>query len=230
MNNKKILVTNDDGIDSHGLIAIESLIKLFGGQDINTIAPSKDHSCCSHSISTSKYINFTKHTDKKSSINGTPVDCVLVGIERLKTIDAIFSGINLGANIGNDIFYSGTVAAAIRGSLNSIPSIAISRLHGRDNDSWDFLLKNQNIITKLKNIIEEYIENYTQNMILNINIPFDKIDNILIEDHAQENCFKRKYEYKDNQYYIADILNSTKTVNKLKNNSIIINYLCLKYE
>ena len=126
----KILVTNDDGIYSSGIFALWDVAKEFG--EVNVIAPINEKSAVGHGITISNplYVKEIEREDgfKGFAVSGTPADCVKIGIKSLLPFspDLILSGINIGSNLGNNIIYSGTVAAAIEGATLDIPSIAIS--------------------------------------------------------------------------------------------------------
>ncbi|MBN2069816.1 MAG: 5'/3'-nucleotidase SurE [Candidatus Krumholzibacteriota bacterium] len=123
---KTILVTNDDGIRAEG---IKALIKgLEGICEIVTVAPELEQSATSHSITLDGPLRITKYSDSRFGVSGTPTDCVFLAVNSILASqpDLIVSGINHGPNMGEDVFYSGTVAAAIEGSLLGIPSIAVS--------------------------------------------------------------------------------------------------------
>ena len=126
-----ILVTNDDGIDSPGLWALAEAMSRVG--EILIVAPDKQQSGVETSVSLHSGMNVSEVPSsikgpRAYAIGGTPSDCVLIGLRRLtqRHIDLVVSGINLGANVGNDIPYSGTVMATLQGYFRKIPSIAMS--------------------------------------------------------------------------------------------------------
>jgi len=121
-----ILITNDDGIHSPGIKALQEVLSRVG--ETVTIAPDRDNSAVSHSLTMHRPLKIDKLGDNLYTVDGTPTDCVAVGLKKiLKTPpDLLVSGINNGANLGDDISYSGTVSAAIEGTMYGIPSIAIS--------------------------------------------------------------------------------------------------------
>ncbi len=127
--NKKlnILVTNDDGYFSDG---IKVLAKELGKTaNVYIVAPDREQSASSHSLTLNRPLRAQKISDNCFAIDGTPTDCVMLAIHlffKSVKLDMIVSGINHGSNMGDDITYSGTVAAAIEGSILQIPSIAIS--------------------------------------------------------------------------------------------------------
>jgi 5'-nucleotidase len=129
-----ILVTNDDGVGSKGIQVLVKALQPLG--DIYVVAPEGEQSAVGHALTLHRPLKFEKIRNKIFFINGTPTDCVILGVNRLLPAkpDLIVSGINDGANMGDDITYSGTVAAAIEGTLLNISSIAISFVresHGR---------------------------------------------------------------------------------------------------
>ena len=129
----KILVTNDDGYRSAGIIAMAEALAEIG--DVTVVAPDRDNSGVGHSISIKHPVRAGKVRGRKVATyfcTGTPADCVVVGAYDLcgGMPSLIVSGINRGANAGDDINYSGTVAAAIEGTIVGVPSIAISLAGG----------------------------------------------------------------------------------------------------
>jgi len=121
-----ILLTNDDGINVKGLRELKKqLEKEF---DVVVVAPDKENSGVSHSITFKQPIRIYKHSDNEYSISGTPADCVNIALNGLidKKIDLVISGMNYGANVGKDVIYSGTIAASREAYLQGYPSIAVS--------------------------------------------------------------------------------------------------------
>lgn len=131
-----ILVTNDDGIYSQGIKALARALREAG--DVYIIAPETEQSAVAHALTLHRPLRFEKINRNTFSINGTPTDCVIIGVTKLlpKRPDIIVSGINNGGNLGDDVTYSGTVAAAIEGTLLGIPSIAISLLRDGLNEGY----------------------------------------------------------------------------------------------
>jgi 5'-nucleotidase len=163
-NPPKILLTNDDGIDAPGLKVLESAVKNLG--KVYVVAPSQNQSAASHSFTLRKPIKICQLQEKWYSVEGTPTDCVLIAHHGLfkKTINLVISGINNGPNMGDDVLYSGTVAAAIEGTILGIPSIAISYRKDGNNSKVA-----KQLITKLaKELLKNGLPKKT---LLNINIP-----------------------------------------------------------
>ncbi len=121
-----ILVTNDDGVNSPGLIFLYNAMKELG--DAYIVAPDRERSAVSHSLTMHRPLKVEKLREHVYSINGTPTDCIAIGINKIlsERPALVVSGTNRGANLGDDITYSGTVSAAIESTIMGIPSFAIS--------------------------------------------------------------------------------------------------------
>lgn len=159
-----ILITNDDGYQSEGIDALFEVFQKLG--NVQMIAPESDRSAVSHSLTINKPLRVTTVAPDRQYIDGTPADCVAIGVEKIlqKKPDLLVSGINRGPNIGDDISYSGTVSAAIEGTMYSIPSIAVS-LSEKEGDFLSAARIALNIATlALRNGLPE-------NTLLNVNIP-----------------------------------------------------------
>lgn len=122
----KILLTNDDGIESPGLRALEEA--LSGEHEVWTVAPDRERSGTSHSITLHDAVRFRQLSERRYACGGTPADCVLFSILGALSVrpDMVISGINLGPNLGTDIIYSATVAAARQAALMGLASLAVS--------------------------------------------------------------------------------------------------------
>jgi 5'-nucleotidase len=125
----RILIVNDDGIDSAGIAALGEALRALG--DVTIVAPDGDRSGASHAISAHHAVRAQALPGdgvRRYACSGTPADCVLLGINELcgGRPDLVLSGINRGANLADDVNYSGTVAAAVEATLAGIPAIAVS--------------------------------------------------------------------------------------------------------
>lgn len=139
MSRKNILITNDDGINGEGLVALEKSLSEVA--NVFVLAPDSNRSAVSSHLNMNVALKFVECGKNRLSCSGSPVDCVIAALksdlfeEGLK-FDAIFSGINKGANLGTDVVYSGTCAAARQAVLYKVPGIAVS-LECFD-ESWKF--------------------------------------------------------------------------------------------
>jgi len=163
-----ILLTNDDGYDALGF---QALLKELGkGFDVFAVAPRFQQSGASHSLTLKRPIRVEKIRERFFTIDGTPTDCVLLAYHDLITenIDMVVAGINHGPNMGSDVFYSGTVAAALQGATLGINSIAIS-LSSREYSKFS------HAVTYSRDLINRVLKANATNLILNVNIPEGKI-------------------------------------------------------
>src|SRR5262245_14584457 len=122
----RLLLSNDDGYFAPGLTHLAGALVKFG--DVTVVAPEQDRSGASNSLTLDRPLSVRRSANGFLFVNGTPTDCVHLAVTGLldKLPDIVVSGINLGANMGDDTIYSGTVAAATEGYLLGIPSIAVS--------------------------------------------------------------------------------------------------------
>lgn len=179
---KQILLTNDDGFDAIGIKAlIEALTPIA---KIIVVAPAKNKSPCGHSLTLDRPLRMVNVDDDYYKVDdGTPTDCVFISLNNLFKEgfkpDLVISGINIGANMGEDITYSGTAAAAMEAVLQGVPAIAISQVcNNRCEDiknGWDFELAKKTISTLAKKILDGKFP-IGERKLLNINIPPIKAD------------------------------------------------------
>jgi len=169
-----ILVTNDDGIDSPGLLALKQALSEIG--DVSVIGPDHNWSAAGHSKTMHKPLRINKvhlaDGDHAYSTDGAPSDCVAIAVLGFlqKKVDLVVSGINNGSNMGDDITYSGTVAAAMEGIIWGIPSIAVS-LDGyvpEEPEANNFALAAQVAKRIAQRVLAERLPADT---LLNVNVP-----------------------------------------------------------
>jgi len=132
----RILVSNDDGIHAPGLKAAEKVARALS-DDVWIIAPETEQSGASHSLTLTRPLRVRKIGPKKFAVDGTPTDCVMMGVLHIMKDfrpDLVISGVNRGSNIADDVTYSGTIAAAMEGTVLGIPSIALSQAYTFDKN------------------------------------------------------------------------------------------------
>ena len=131
-----ILVCNDDGVHSEGLAALAAAVQPLG--DVVVVAPDRERSAVSHSLTLHRPLRVEQVSAGRHAVNGTPTDCVNLAINGIlgRRPSLVLSGINKGANLGDDVTYSGTVSAAMEGTLLGVPSVAISAV-GRGSFRFD---------------------------------------------------------------------------------------------
>jgi len=124
----RILLSNDDGIHAPGLAVLEKIARAFS-DDIWIVAPAEEQSGAGRSLTLSRPLRVRRFDERRFAVSGTPTDAVLMALTELMPAkpDLILSGVNRGANLAEDVMYSGTVAAAMEGAMAGIPSIALSQ-------------------------------------------------------------------------------------------------------
>jgi 5'-nucleotidase len=129
----RILLTNDDGINAPGLAVLERIAARFS-DDVWVCAPAEEQSGAGHSLTLTRPVRLKQHDARRFSVAGTPTDSVTMALKKLLPAppDLILSGVNRGANLGDDVTYSGTVSAAFEGALAGIRSIALSQVYTRE--------------------------------------------------------------------------------------------------
>jgi 5'-nucleotidase len=129
----RILLTNDDGVHAPGLKVLEEIARQFS-EDIWICAPSEEQSGAGHSLTLSRPVRLIRLGERRFAVSGTPTDAVMMALRKVMDSppDLILSGVNRGANLGDDITYSGTVSAAIEGALAGIRAIALSQVYARE--------------------------------------------------------------------------------------------------
>jgi len=169
-----ILVTNDDGVGSEGIRTLSKALQSVG--EVYVVAPEREQSAVGHALTLHRPLKIGKINNKTYFINGTPTDCIILGVNKLlpQKPDLIVSGINNGGNMGDDITYSGTVAAAIEGTLLGIPSIAVSFVReSQDNSGYrKKSLRLQEAARFAKRLASHVLENgLLPDTFLNVNVP-----------------------------------------------------------
>ncbi|MDR7102673.1 5'/3'-nucleotidase SurE [Croceicoccus sp. BE223] len=134
----RILLTNDDGIHARGLKVLEAIARQLT-DDIWICAPSEEQSGAGHSLTLTRPVRLRRHDERRFSVTGTPTDSVTMALRKAMPAppDLILSGVNRGANQGDDVTYSGTVSAAMEGALAGIRSIALSQIYAREGAGDD---------------------------------------------------------------------------------------------
>lgn len=166
----RILVSNDDGIFSPGLAVLAEVASRFG--EVRVVAPDVEQSAMGHAITIMRPLQYHKvkmgplESFDAYRVNGTPADCVALGLYHWNSADLVLSGINLGSNLGNDIWHSGTVAAAKQAALFGVRAVAFSMVLNGDEPTFD----------AQKPYIEEVLRmllDGPQPPLVNVNLPKD---------------------------------------------------------
>ena len=177
LNSLRVLLTNDDGISASGLVLLEELL----GPLVNelwVVAPQTDQSGTSHSLTLRQPLRVREMGSKRFSVSGTPADCVLLAVNQIMKDckpDLVISGINRGKNVGEDVNYSGTIAAAKEASAFGIPAIALSQVI----DPADYFSENKEVDliysaskTHCVDLIQDLLTiSWPANTVMSINFP-----------------------------------------------------------
>ncbi|CCQ73510.1 5'/3'-nucleotidase SurE [Magnetospira sp. QH-2] len=165
----RVLVTNDDGIDAPGMQVLEWVAATVA-REVWVVAPEQEQSGAGHSLTLRRPLRIREVSTRRYAVDGTPTDCVMLAVKHLmksQRPDLVLSGVNRGANMGEDVTYSGTIAAAMEGTLLGIPSIALS-LHTEDRGlpQWE------TVKTLAPGVIQQVMQlHWPRNCLLNINFP-----------------------------------------------------------
>lgn len=171
--NPLILVTNDDGVDSEGILVLAEALRDLG--EVCVFAPDRERSAASHSLTLHRPLRIIRKSERVFAVDGTPADCVNIAMYHLdRKPDLLISGINHGENVGTDITYSGTVFGAMEGALQGIRSFAVSLAAPLQPSSggksiWDFRPAAQVARRIAEQLIEASI--IPPGAILNVNVP-----------------------------------------------------------
>ena len=180
----RILITNDDGIHSHGLQILEQTLSELA--DVFVVAPAAEMSGASHSLTLSRPLRIRQIDNRHWTVDGTPTDCVTLALHKILNEDELphlcVSGINHGGNLGDDATYSGTVAGALEATILGVPGIAIS-LVARDH--FDFTEAARFAQLAVRKILTEGLPEGT---LLNVNVPQGEIKGVKVTRQGIKNA------------------------------------------
>lgn len=163
----RILLTNDDGYHADGILALEEGLREIG--DVYVVAPQTEMSGASHSLTLARPLRIRQLDDRHWTVDGTPTDCVTLALNQILSADEqphiCCSGINHGANLGDDATYSGTVAGALESTILGVPGLAFSLVAYRDHDFTESVRIARQITEKA------LVEGIPVGTLLNVNVP-----------------------------------------------------------
>ena len=168
---RRILVTNDDGINAPGLAILEEVAAALS-DDVWVVAPEFEQSGASHSLTLSEPLRVRQISEQRFAVKGTPTDCVMMGVRHIVTgarPDLVLSGVNRGQNLADDVSYSGTVAGAMEGCALGIPSIALSQafnIHTPGGPAFDTAREHAGWV-----IADLLASGWPQGVLINVNFP-----------------------------------------------------------
>jgi 5'-nucleotidase len=166
----RFLVTNDDGILAQGIECLCAAAEPLG--EVTVVAPDREQSATSHSLTLHHPVRPVRRGERKWQVDGTPTDCVMLALEALmpERPDYVLSGINHGQNMGEDVLYSGTVAAAMEGLALGVPAIAVSFAGGDLRTDVSRLRDQIQVLAPLLKHLTS-LENFPAETLLNVNLP-----------------------------------------------------------
>jgi 5'-nucleotidase len=198
---KRILVTNDDGIHAAGLKALEQSLRGVG--EVTVVAPDREMSATSQSISVQTPLRVHQYDEGRYAVSGTPADTVILAIYHIlpQKPDLVVSGINPGGNLGENIIYSGTVAAAMEARLHGVPSFAVSLATRKHLDFSAAAAFAAQLASKVMQ------EGLAPGVTLNVNVPRLEIRGVRITRQSQkvsQNLVHEKKDPRGRPYYWLD--------------------------
>lgn len=173
---KRILISNDDGINAAGIKALESIARSIT-DDVWVCAPETEQSGASHSLTIHRPLRTRRYDDRHYSVDGTPTDCIMFAVNHLMEDhrpDLVLSGINHGANIGDDVTYSGTIAAAMEATLLGVRAIAFSQ-RLEDGEMPTFAVPEARGAELIRRIAGSV---WQDNVLVNVNFPSCPVDQV----------------------------------------------------
>jgi 5'-nucleotidase len=198
---KHILITNDDGIHAEGLKVLERALAPLG--EVTVVAPDREMSATSQSISVHQPLRVYAFDERHFAVTGTPADAVILALYRLlpRKPDLVVSGINPGGNLGENVVYSGTVAAAMEATLHRVPAIAMSLA---SRTQLDFSAAAEFAALIAARVLEEGLP---RGVMLNINVPRGDVRGVRLTRQSQkisQNVVHEKHDPRGRPYYWLD--------------------------
>tara|TARA_B100001939_G_scaffold337982_1_gene343022 strand:+ start:6096 stop:6878 length:783 start_codon:yes stop_codon:yes gene_type:complete len=169
---KRILITNDDGIHAPGLKLLEEIARQLS-DDVWVVAPEVEQSGMGHALTLAEPLRYRKLEERRYAVRGTPTDCVMMAMHKIIEGDKptlLLSGINRGGNLAEDMTYSGTIAAAMEGTICGIPSIALSQEISSVNRQTPFAVAQEFALPVIRDILTQ---SWEDGILVNVNFPPD---------------------------------------------------------
>lgn len=195
----RILLTNDDGIHAPGLEVLEHIAGALS-DDVWVIAPESEQSGAGHSLTLNQPLRFRKVSSRRYAIQGTPTDCVMMAVNHIMKDckpDLILSGVNRGANLGEDVTYSGTIAAAMEGTMTGVPSIALSQSGLPQQGRFDWSGAEAYGPKVVKSLLKE---GWPGNVLMNVNFPAlggDSVKGVRVTHQGKRNLTDMHIEQRE---------------------------------
>ena len=233
----RILIANDDGIHSAGIKLLETLARTIS-DDVWVCAPEMEQSGASHSLTIHRPLRAKKYDERHYSVDGTPTDCVMLAMNHIlkdRRPDLVLSGINHGANIGDDVTYSGTIAAAMEATLLGLKAIALSQNVDEDKPI-SFAVAESRGADLIRRLMST---EWPENVMLNVNFPSgapDQVRSVRVVPHGKRKLgddLRERFDPRGRSYFwIGPLRTETETdpdtdIGVLMSGGISITPLCL---
>ncbi|MGB2319516.1 MAG: 5'/3'-nucleotidase SurE [Candidatus Puniceispirillum sp.] len=181
----RILLCNDDGIDAVGLKVLRDIAHSLS-DDVWVVAPTENHSGASRSITLRRDVEIKEVGHQEYSVSGTPADCIIFAMNKIldKRPDLVLTGVNHGMNVGDDVLYSGTIAAAMEATLAGVPAIALSQQGGRENRD-EYLIADAHGVALVQHLCNN---GWPDRIVPNVNFPKgdpEKINGMMVSTTDQ---------------------------------------------
>ncbi len=201
MAGKRILVTNDDGISAPGLKALEASLAQVG--EVTVVAPEREMSATSQSITVHAPLRVHRLDERHYAVSGTPADAIILALHQLlpEKPELVVSGVNPGGNLGENVVYSGTVAAALEATLHGVPAIAVSLTSRR---SLDFGAAAAFAAELAAQVLREGLP---PGVMLNVNVPRGEVRGVRLTHQSRkisQNVIHEKKDPRGRSYYWQD--------------------------
>ena len=198
---KRILITNDDGIHAPGLKVLEASLQHLG--EVTVVAPEREMSATSQSITIHSPLRIHTFGDRHYAVSGTPADAIILALHQIlsERPDIVVSGINPGANLGENVIYSGTVAAALEATLHGVPAIAVSLASRR---ALDFSAAGAFAAQLAARVLKEGLP---PGVMLNVNVPRGEVGGVRFTRQSHkitQNVIFEKKDPRGRPYYWQD--------------------------
>ncbi|MFZ5609881.1 MAG: 5'/3'-nucleotidase SurE [Pseudomonadota bacterium] len=203
----RILITNDDGINAPGLAVIETLAAELS-DDIWVVAPEAEQSGAGHSLTLAQPLRYRRAGTRRFAVQGTPTDSVVMALNKIidgPRPDLVLSGVNRGANMAEDVTYSGTIAGAMEGTLAGIPSIALSQAVNQATHKVDWSAAQRFGVDIVRRLLEQ---GWPAETFINVNFPgfgADKVKGVKVTEQGKRDIgalkIVERVDVRGNPYY-----------------------------
>ncbi len=201
----RILISNDDGVNARGLEVLERIAVALS-DDVWVVAPETEQSCAGHSLTLHRPLRVRHIAERRFAVDGTPTDCVMLAINSLITgakPTLMLAGVNRGSNVGDDVTYSGTIAAAIEATMLGVPAVALSQ-HYADDHPVKWATAERHAPGLIRRLIDA---EWPADVLINVNFPdvaVDAVEGVAVSRqgrHRFNNLLTERLDPRGRPYY-----------------------------